>query len=167
MLLFVLFVTAFVPMFAEAAVAARHDRALRRRGAAEPTADVYRVMQVAYPSCFLAMVAEAWIGAAGVDRMFVAGAVVFIAAKGLKYWAIMTLGERWTFRVLVPPGSALVSAGPYRWLRHPNYVGVAGELAGFAVMSQAAVTGVASLIVFVLLMLERIRVEEQALGVRE
>jgi methyltransferase len=162
-----LLATAFVPMLAEAAIAARHDRALRARGATEPAADVYGAMQVAYPVCFLVMVGEAWLREAGVDGMFVAGVVVFAAAKALKYWAIATLGERWTFRVLVPPGSALVREGPYRWIRHPNYVAVAGELAGFAVMTQAAVTGVAGLIVFVLLMLARVRIEEQALGIRE
>ena len=167
MLCFALLAIAFVPMLAEAAIASRHDRALRARGATEPAADVYRVMQIAYPVCFLVMVAEAWLRDAGVDGIFLAGAAVFAAAKALKYWAIATLGERWTFRVLVPPGSALVRNGPYRWLRHPNYVGVAGELAGFAVMAQAAFTGVAALMIFVLLMLARVRVEEQALGIRE
>lgn len=162
-----LLLVAFVPMLVEASIAARHDRALRARGAKEPASDVYGVMQVAYPVCFLVMVGEAWLRDAGVDGMCVAGVVVFAAGKALKYWAIATLGERWTFRVLVPPGSALVREGPYRWIRHPNYVGVAGELAGFAVMTQAEVTGVAGLIVFVLLMLARVRVEEQALGVRE
>lgn len=166
MFFLLLLAVAFVPMLAEAAIAARHDRALRARGAVEPAADVYRVMQVAYPACFLLMVWEAWLRGAAVDSMSVAGAVLFAAAKALKYWAIATLGERWTFRVLVPPGSTLVRRGPYRWLRHPNYVAVAAELAGFAVMTQAAVTGVLGLMVFVLLMLARIRVEERALGVR-
>lgn len=166
MLLILLVAVAFLPMLAEAGLAARHDRVLRGRGAEEPPSDVYGVMQIAYPSCFVAMAAEAWLRAAAVDAMFVAGAVLFVAAKGLKYWAIATLGERWTFRVLVPPGSSVVRDGPYRWVRHPNYVAVAGELAGFAVMTQAAVTGVVGLILFVLLMLARIRVEERALGLR-
>jgi methyltransferase len=164
MLILALLVIGFVPMVAEARIAARHDRVLRARGAAEPPADVYRIMQGVYPSCFLAMVAEAWLRDAGVDGMFAVGAVLFAAAKGLKYWAMATLGERWTFRVLVPPGSSRILRGPYRWLRHPNYVAVAGELAGFAVMAQASIAGVISLIVFVLLMLARIRVEERALG---
>lgn len=167
MLILILLAAAFVPMLAESVLAARHDRVLRGRGAVEPATDVYRVMQIAYPACFAAMTAEAWLRGADVDAMFVTGALVFAAAKGLKYWAIATLGERWTFRVLVPPGSALVRRGPYRWLRHPNYVAVTGELAGYAVMTQAALSGVAALILFVLLMLARIRVEEQALGVRE
>jgi methyltransferase len=157
---------AVLPMLAEARLAARHDRVLRRRGAAEPASDVYRIMQVAYPACFLAMAIEAWGRHASVDGMFLAGAVVFAVAKALKYWAMVTLGERWTFRVLVPPGSSRIVRGPYRWLRHPNYVAVAGELAGFAVMAQAGVTGVIALIFFVLLMLARIRVEEDALGLR-
>jgi len=161
-----LFTAALLPMLGEAWLARRHDRALRRLGAQEPASDVYRVMQVVYPSCFLVMTAESWLRGPAVDGMFVAGLAVFVLAKALKYWAIATLGERWTFRVLVPPGSSLVARGPYRWLRHPNYVAVAGELAGFAVMAQAALSGVAALIVFVLLMLARIRVEERALGLR-
>ena len=60
----------------------------------------------------------------------------------------------------------MVRRGPYRWLRHPNYVAVAAELAGFAVMTQAEVAGVVALILFVLLILARIRVEERALGLR-
>ena len=166
MFLLFLFATAFLPMVAEAGLAARHDRSLREQGAREPAADVYGVMQFAYPSCFVVMMSEAWLRGASVDAIFVAGAIVFAAAKGLKYWAILTLGERWTFRVLVPPGSSMVRRGPYRWLRHPNYVAVAGELAGFAIMTQAEVAGVVALILFVLLMLARIRVEERALGLR-
>jgi methyltransferase len=166
MFVLLLLAAALLPMLGEAWLARGHDRALRRLGAREPASDVYRVMQIVYPSCFLAMAAESWLRGPAVDGMFVAGLAVFVLAKALKYWAIATLGERWTFRVLVPPGSSLVARGPYRWLRHPNYVAVAGELAGFAVMGQAALSGVTALIVFVLLMLARIRVEERALGVR-
>jgi len=166
MLLLLLLAAAFVPMVLEAGLAARHDRLLRARGALEPAADVYAVMQVVYPASFALMAFEGWFGGATVDAMFAAGMVLFVCAKALKYWAIAVLGDRWTFRVLVPPGSTLVRRGPYRFVRHPNYVAVAAELAGFAVMAQAAVTGVASLIVFVLLMLARIRVEERALGFR-
>lgn len=166
MLLLLLLVSAFVPMVLEAGLAARHDRILRALGAEEPAADVYGVMQIAYPACFALMASENWLRGTAVDGIFAAGAVLFVSAKALKYWAVATLGDRWTFRVLVPPGSRPVYRGPYRWLRHPNYVAVAAELAGFALMTQAVVTGVLGLIVFVLLMLARIRVEERALGVR-
>ena len=155
---------AFVPMIAEARRSRRHERILRALGAIEPSDDVYRVMQVAYPVCFVAIAGEALVRDVPLGRSFAAGAVVFAAAKALKYWAIATLGNRWTFRVLVPPGQPLVSAGPYRVLRHPNYLGVAGELAGAALMAYAPIAGGASLLVFGTLMLARIRVEERALG---
>jgi methyltransferase len=155
---------AFVPMIGEARRSRRHDRALRALGAIEPPGDVYQVMQIAYPGCFVAIAGEAWLRATPLGPSFIAGACLFALAKGLKYWAIATLGPRWTFRVLVPPGQPLIAGGPYRLMRHPNYAGVAGEIAGAALIGAAPIAGVASLIVFGGLMLARIRVEERALG---
>lgn len=158
---------AFAPMIGEARRSRRHDRALRALGAFEPPDDVYQVMQIAYPGCFLAIAGEAWIrdtpiGPFGIS--FVAGAGIFTAAKALKYWAIATLGSRWTFRVLVPPGQPLIANGPYRFIRHPNYVAVAGEIAGAALLGAAPIAGVTAMVVFGGLMLARIKVEERALG---
>ncbi len=154
----------FVPMVTEALVAVRHDRALRALGAVEPPRDVYRVMQVAYPAAFLAMLAEGvWRGVRP-DSVAMAGAAVFLAAKALKYWAIATLGPRWTFRVLVPPGSQRTIRGPYRWMSHPNYVAVALELTGVALAMHARLAGPLGVAGFTVLMWCRVRVEEQALG---
>ena len=162
----VLFAIAFVPMLLEARRSASNDRRLRAKGAIEPAADVYRLMQVAYPGCFLAMIAEAWVRGPGGTGFAVVGGVVFAASKALKYWAIATLGERWTFRVLVPPGSNRIVRGPYAYLRHPNYVAVAGELVGFALIARAPIAGAIAVTCFGVLMLARIRVEERALGMR-
>ena len=163
----VLLLVAFVPMLFEARRSRRHELALRSRGAIEPEHDVYPLMQVAYPACFLAMAAEGWPREAPPGWLLAAGAIVFAAGKALKYWAIATLGPRWTFRVLVLPRAPLIMDGPYRWLRHPNYVGVAGELAGFALLAAAPITGVLSLVVFGSLMLVRMTVEERALDARD
>ena len=154
----------FVLMGIEAVVAARHDRALRALGAVEPAGDVYRAMQVAYPAAFLAMLAEgAWRGVR-VDIVASAGASLFIVAKALKYWAMASLGTRWTFRVLVPPGSRRIVRGPYRWIAHPNYVAVALELAGVALAMHASVAGPIAVAGFGYLMLRRVRIEEKALA---
>jgi methyltransferase len=161
-----LFALAFVPMLFEARRSAANERALRAAGAVEPAGDVYALMQVAYPLCFLAIVVEAWARGAGVGWTVLSGGLVFISAKALKYWAIGTLGERWTFRVLVPPGSARTLRGPYRLLRHPNYVAVVGELAGFALLARAPVAGALALAAFGALLVARVRVEERALGLR-
>jgi methyltransferase len=163
-LLLFLLAVAFLPMALEARLAARHDRALRLAGASEPKDDVFPLMQLTYPAAFLAMAFEAWNRRAQPDAVFVAGTVIFTLAKAIKYWAIATLGDRWTFRVLVPPGSSRIASGPYRVMRHPNYLGVMGELAGMALMAHATIAGALSIIVFGILIVARIRVEERALA---
>jgi methyltransferase len=147
----------------EARLAARHDRALRASGAFEPENDVYPLMQIAYPAAFLTMALEAAVRGAGIDGVFAGGVIVFALAKAIKYWAIATLGPRWTFRVLVPPASSLTRRGPYRFMRHPNYLGVIGELAGMALIARATIAGTLSILVFAVLIAMRIRVEERAL----
>ena len=156
----------FLPMLLEAQRSTANERTLRAAGATEPRGDVYPLMQVAYPLCFLLPMAESWWRGHEWDTISTLGAVVFAAAKALKYWAIATLGPRWTFRVLVPPSSARIVTGPYRVLRHPNYVAVAGELIGVALMAGAMLTGPVVVVAFAVLMLMRIRTEEQALGLR-
>ena len=156
-------VAVFVPMVLEAAISARHERGLRARGAADPPGDVYRAMAVVYPGAFAAMIAEGLARRAPQDAWFTAGVAVFAAAKALKYWAIAALGPRWTFRVLVPPGSTRTVGGPYRWIAHPNYIAVAGELIGVAFAMHALISGPLAVAAFGWLMMRRVRVEETAL----
>jgi methyltransferase len=54
---------------------------------------------------------------------------IFVLLQILRVWVLATLGERWTTRIVVLPGAPLVKAGPYRFLSHPNYVVVIGEVA--------------------------------------
>ena len=162
-LVVVLCALAFGPMLFEARLSARNERTLRVHGAFEPANDVFRWMQVVYPAAFAAMTLESYFRTHERDRVLVAGLALFAAAKALKYWAIATLGPRWTFRVLVPPRSVRVTHGPYRFVRHPNYIGVMGELAGFGLMAHAVYAGVASMLMFAWLITRRIRVEERAL----
>ena len=151
----------FVPMLIEARLAAFNERVQLARGGIEPPGDVYAIMRIAYPGVFLAMIAEGgWWPAHGYVLI---GAVLFVAAKVLKVWTIVSLGGAWTFRVIVRPGAPLVATGPYRWLRHPNYVAVVGELAGVALMSGARIAGPLGTVLFGVLMFRRISVEERAL----
>jgi methyltransferase len=151
-------------MLGETALSMRNERVLRGRGAIEPAGDVYKAMRWAYPCCFVAMAIEGALRGPATPESLVLGVAVFGLAKALKAWAIGTLGARWTFRVLVVPGAALVSNGPYALLRHPNYLAVLGELAGMALIVWAPVTGVLSLVGFGALMRRRIAVEDRALG---
>jgi methyltransferase len=55
--------------------------------------------------------------------------MIFLALQGLRIWILVTLGPRWTTRIIVLPGAPLVANGPYRFLSHPNYLVVIGEIA--------------------------------------
>ena len=122
-------------------------------------------MQVAYPACFLAMAGEAWVRGSAMNRVALVGVAVFACAKALKYWAIATLGERWTFRVLVPRGShAHRREDPTACCAIRTTSAVAGRVSGI----RAGRTGADRWRCGVrassdALMLARIRVEESAL----
>ncbi len=170
-----LLIVVFVPMLVEARRAARNERAQRQRGGIEPPGDVYALMRVAYPGAFLLMIGESlWRHARdeplmtmttmlSMLPMLLIGLALFFAAKALKWWAIVTLGPCWTFRVVVVPGAPRVVGGPYAYLRHPNYVAVVLELAAVALMSGARVSGPVATLAFGVLMMKRMSVEERAL----
>ena len=141
----------------------RNERALRAAGAIEPTDDVYAWMRVVYPGMFAAMTLEGVLAAPACTTLVSSGVAVFLAAKLLKWWAIVSLGRFWTFHVLVLPGATLVTGGPYRYMRHPNYVALMGEIAGVALMMRAPWAGAASVLAFGTLLVARIRVEERML----
>jgi methyltransferase len=152
-----------VLMLLELSVSTRNERVLVARGATAPHDPVYATMRWAYPSAFAAMAVEGALNAPAPPWLVMAGAMVFVAAKLFKYWAIATLGERWTYKVLVLPGAPLVENGPYRFIRHPNYVGVVGELVGMALISEAKFAGPAGVVFFSWLLTRRIQAEDQAL----
>lgn len=150
-------------LIAETLRASSNERAQRARGGREAAGDVYSIMRIVYPGSFAAMFVEGALRGTPSATVVLAGAFVLFAAKLLKWWAILSLGPFWTFRVIVVPHSGLVAAGPYRFLRHPNYVGVMGELAGVALITGAVLSGVAGFVTFGGLVLRRIAVEERAL----
>lgn len=160
----VLAVVVFVFMAIEARRAALNERFQRARGGIEPVGDVYAWMTVAYPASFLAMLVEGVVRGPAPAGWLAAGAVVFVAAKALKWWAITALGHFWTFRVIVVPHATLVRRGPYRVLRHPNYIGVMGELVSVGLMTRAFVSGSVATVVFAILIIKRIDIEQRALA---
>jgi len=135
------------------------------RGGVETGQAHYRVM-VAFHTLFLfACVAEVFVlrrPFPGVWGWVALGGAVL--AQGLRYWAIATLGERWNSRIIVVPGLAPVTGGPYRFLRHPNYVAVVLELLAVPLIHGAWLTAAVFTVGNAALLFVRIRAEEQALG---
>jgi methyltransferase len=147
----------------ELVLSRRNARRAFARGAVEVGQGHYRVMAAFHTLFLVACAVEAWRrpfpGALGWTALALA-----LAAQALRYWAITTLGERWNVRVIVLPDAPPVVAGPYRYIRHPNYVAVALELAAVPLIHGAWLTAVAFSLGNALLMVVRIRAEERALG---
>jgi methyltransferase len=135
-----------------------------RHGGQEFGRGHYPAMVLLHFGLLVGCVAEVWI----FDRPFlpVLGwtmVAVVLAAQGLRWWCIATLGHRWNTLVVVIPGMPLVDRGPYRWLRHPNYVAVVIEGIALPMVHTAWITAVAFTVLNALLLRVRIRTEEDAL----
>lgn len=139
--------------------ARRNTAALLRAGAVEAASGHYPLIVLLHA----AWLAGLWLAAPGrpVDLRFLAVLAILQAGR---LWVLATLGRRWTTRILVVPGERLLAAGPYRYVRHPNYLVVAGEIAtvplAFGLVLYAAVFSVLNGI----LLFVRIRSEEAALA---
>jgi methyltransferase len=151
-------------MLFEWRISSRHERILRARGAIAPPDPSYGTMRWAYPGTFILMAVEGALWPPPSVQIVLAGVGLMLLAKSLKGWAIAALGFRWTYRVFVLPGAALVTNGPYAFVRHPNYVAVLGELASMALLAGARITGPLSVVFFGYLLRRRIAAEERALG---
>lgn len=149
----------------ELALSRRNAARAFARGGVEAGRGHYRVM-VAFHLAFLAACAlEPWLAARPFPgALGFAALAVALGAQALRYWAILTLGWRWNSRIIVVPGMAPVTGGPYRWVRHPNYVAVALELAAVPLVHGAWLSALVFSLGNALLLRVRIRAEERALG---
>jgi len=151
---------------AELVVSARHASALLRDGGTESGLGHFPVMVALHTALLLGCVLEpvlahrAFVPALGYPML-----AVVIAANGLRWWCIGTLGARWTARVIVLPGRPLVRTGPYRWFAHPNYVAVVVEGAALPLVGSAWITAACFTILNAALLTVRIRCEVRALRV--
>jgi methyltransferase len=149
---------------AELALSRRHARALAARGGREFGRALFAVF-VALLGCYpLALAAEVLILRATPPAHATAWLALWLAAQGLRVWAMRSLGEFWNVRVWVLPHMRPVARGPYRWLRHPNYLAVAVEFVAAPMMFGAWRTALAFSALNALAMGVRIPVENRALA---
>jgi methyltransferase len=150
---------------AEIRVARRNAERLVAAGGFEVGQSHYPWMVALHTLFLVSCVAEVWL----LDRPWnpavsAVALLVLVLALALRWWTLETLGDRWTTRVFVLPGEELVSAGPYRLLRHPNYVAVVLEIAAIPMLHSAWVTAVVFSVANLVLLRVRVGVEENALA---
>jgi methyltransferase len=140
-------------------LARRNTRDLIAKGAVEVAPSHYPAIVLLHAAWLIGL----WLLARNAP-LHLGWVAVFAALQVLRLWTLSTLGRRWTTRIIVLPGETLVAAGPYRFLRHPNYVVVIGEIAVlplcFDMPLYALLFSVANAIILTI----RIRAENAALS---
>lgn len=151
---------------AELVVSTRHAGWAFARGGVEYGRGHYPAMTVVHAGLLASCVAEVVVA----DRPFLPWLgwpmlALVVVTQALRWWCVATLGKQWNTRVIVVPGLRLVTGGPYRWLRHPNYLAVTVEVAALPLIHTAWLTAVVfSAANAVFLLAVRIPVEERALA---
>jgi len=155
-----------VERIAELVVSARNARWSFARGGVEFGKRHFPPMVALHTGLLLACLAEVWFG----DRPFIPWLgwpmlVLVLASQALRWWCIAVLGPRWNTRVIIVKDLPLVAGGPYRWLKHPNYVAVVVEGFALPLVHTAWITAIAFTVLnAVLLLAVRIPVENRALA---
>ena len=149
----------------EVRVSRRNSAELLRRGAVDVAPAILPLMTTLYAAMYAGAALEFHLRGGILSPLtFAAFLALYVAGKGLKFWAVTSLGGYWTMKVLVVPGSKVVTRGPYRYVRHPNYIAVLMEIAGTTLAGNAWITCAVILALFSIVLYYRIRSEEQALA---
>jgi methyltransferase len=143
----------------------RNARRALAEGGFEAGREHYPVMIVFHAAFLIACAVESLISARAVPSALASIALAGeIAAQALRYWSIATLGKSWNTRIIIVPGRLPVTSGPYRYIRHPNYAAVVLEMACVPLMRGLIVIAAVFSAGNLLLLAQRIPLEEQALG---
>jgi methyltransferase len=150
---------------AELVVAQRNLVWSRTQGGLEFGASHYPVMVVLHTGLLAGCLAEVFL----LHRPFLPALgwpmlAIVVAAQGLRWWCITTLGRQWNTRVVVIPGAHRVTGGPYRFVSHPNYVAVVAEGVALPLVHSAWITAVVFTILNAALLRTRIATENNALA---
>ncbi|MET0740903.1 MAG: isoprenylcysteine carboxyl methyltransferase family protein [Candidatus Nanopelagicales bacterium] len=161
----VLILAVGVERLAELRLSVRHAAWAFTRGGVESGRGHYPLMVILHSGLLIGCVVEVlvanppflpWLGWPML--------VLVVAAQALRWWCISVLGVRWNTRIIVVPGLPLVTTGPYRYLRHPNYVAVVVEGFALPLVHTAWVTAVVFSVLNAGLLVVRIRTEDAALA---
>lgn len=154
-----------VERLVELVVARRNLAWSRDRGGIEFGAGLYPAMVALHTALLVGCLAEVFL----LHRPFLPWLgwpmlVVVLAAQVLRWWCIRTLGSQWNTRVVVVPGAPRVTAGPYRFLPHPNYVAVIAEGIALPLVHTAWITAVVFTALNAVVLARRIGTENAALA---
>lgn len=111
---------------AELIISRRHQRQLLRRGGFEIGASHYPFMVTLHTAWLIAVALWAVLTPSHINLFFL---TAYVLVQPFRFWVMSTLGAYWTTRIIMVPDAPLITSGPYRFVKHPNYVIVVLEIA--------------------------------------
>ncbi len=143
----------------ELALARRNTARLLAAGGREVAARHYPLIVAVHAAWIIGLWIFAWDRAPHFGWLY-----LFALLQGARFWVLATLGPRWTTRIIIVPGETLVRRGPYRFLKHPNYVVVSGEIIVLPLAFGLPVFALVFSVLNAAVLFVRIRAEDKALA---
>ncbi|WP_310258192.1 isoprenylcysteine carboxyl methyltransferase family protein [Fictibacillus barbaricus] len=152
-----------IQRLSEVRIAKRNERVLKAKGAVEAGQDHYFWMVTMHVSFFLFLIGEVLFLNGSPPKWWIIPFVLFLIAQVIRFWALISLGVYWNTKIILLPGANVVAKGPYRFIRHPNYLVVSIELIAIPLIFGAYITAVLFTLLNILMLRVRIAAEEKAL----
>ena len=148
---------------AELLMAKSNERWMKERGAKEYGRDHYRFMVLIHVGFFLFLIAATLLTSRPLNPYWPFLLILFIIVQLARVWVISSLGRFWNTKIIVLPGAKMVKKGPFKYMKHPNYLIVTIELLVIPLLFQAYVTASVFFILNHVILMVRIPMEEKAL----
>ncbi|WP_042471737.1 isoprenylcysteine carboxyl methyltransferase family protein [Bacillus ndiopicus] len=163
MMVYLFILIVILQRFAELIIARKNERWLRAEGAYEVGTSHYPYMLAMHSSFFIVLILEVTLEKIVLSPLFSLLLLLFILVQGLRIWCIYSLGRFWNTKIFILPNAPVIQKGPYRFLRHPNYIVVSLEILLLPFMFQAYFTAFIFTLLNVIILSVRIPIEERAL----
>jgi methyltransferase len=160
---FTLFSLVVAQRLIELILAKKHERVMKEAGGHEEGAEHYKWVVTLHIGFFISLFVEVLVKGNEQLAFSLPPLVLFLLAQILRIWTIASLGSHWNTKIIVMPGADLVRKGPYKWIKHPNYLIVAVEIVVFPLIFHAIFTAVLFTLLNAAMMFVRIPAEEAAL----
>ncbi len=147
----------------ELSIAKRNEKWMKSQGAFEAGASHYPYMVAMHVFFFITLITEVLFFPRELSSIWPIYLGIFLAAQLLRVWCLASLGKFWNTKIIVLPSAKVIRRGPYKWLRHPNYIIVATELLVLPLLFNAVYTAVVFSLLNIWMMSVRIPAEEKAL----
>jgi methyltransferase len=149
---------------AELAISRHNQRKLESQGVRKIAEPHFRWMVATHAGVLISAAAEVLLlGRPLIPALAISMGILFLLANALRWWVILTLAEHWNVEVMASSRVGVVTSGPYKWVRHPNYVAVVAELFSLPMIHTAWITALIGSAADLVILRRRVQVEDAVL----